>query len=63
VVELPGVDATSIQVIAADRVLVVAGERCRRDGALRERPADRRPSDCRKGAEARARHDHDRSQA
>ena len=29
VVELPGVDATSIQVIAADRVLVVAGERCR----------------------------------
>jgi HSP20 family protein len=29
VVELPGVDPTSIQVVAADRVLVVAGERCR----------------------------------
>jgi HSP20 family protein len=29
VVELPGVDADSIQVIAADRVLLVAGERCR----------------------------------
>jgi HSP20 family molecular chaperone IbpA len=29
VVELPGVDPGSIQVIAADRVLVVAGERCR----------------------------------
>ena len=28
-VELPGVDADSIKVIAADRVLVVAGERCR----------------------------------
>src|SRR5690242_20467858 len=28
-VELPGVDAGSIKVIAADRVLVVAGERCR----------------------------------
>jgi len=29
IVELPGVEPTSIQVIAADRVLVVAGERCR----------------------------------
>jgi HSP20 family protein len=29
VVELPGVDPSSIQVVAADRVLVVAGERCR----------------------------------
>jgi len=29
VVELPGVDPERIQVIAADRVLVVAGERCR----------------------------------
>jgi HSP20 family protein len=29
VVELPGVDPDSIQVIAADHVLVVAGERCR----------------------------------
>jgi HSP20 family protein len=29
VVELPGVDPGSIKVIAADRVLVVAGERCR----------------------------------
>jgi len=28
-VELPGVDASSIKVVAADRVLVVAGERCR----------------------------------
>jgi HSP20 family protein len=28
-VELPGVDPEQIQVIAADRVLVVAGERCR----------------------------------
>jgi HSP20 family protein len=28
-VELPGVEPTSIQVVAADRVLVVAGERCR----------------------------------
>ena len=28
-VELPGVDPSSIQVVAADRVLVVAGERCR----------------------------------
>jgi HSP20 family molecular chaperone IbpA len=29
VVELPGVDPGSIRVVAADRVLVVAGERCR----------------------------------
>jgi HSP20 family protein len=29
VVELPGVDPGAIKVIAADRVLVVAGERCR----------------------------------
>jgi HSP20 family protein len=29
VVELPGVDPSSIHVVAADRVLVVAGERCR----------------------------------
>jgi HSP20 family protein len=29
VVELPGVDPTQIKVVAADRVLVVAGERCR----------------------------------
>ena len=29
VVELPGVESGSIKVIAADRVLVVAGERCR----------------------------------
>jgi len=28
-VELPGVDPSSIKVVAADRVLVVAGERCR----------------------------------
>jgi HSP20 family molecular chaperone IbpA len=28
-VELPGVDPDSIKVVAADRVLVVAGERCR----------------------------------
>jgi HSP20 family protein len=31
VVELPGVDPTSIQIVAADRVLVVAGERRRPD--------------------------------
>ncbi len=29
IVELPGVEPASIKVIAADRVLVVAGERCR----------------------------------
>jgi len=29
IVELPGVDPSSIRVVAADRVLVVAGERCR----------------------------------
>ncbi len=29
VVEVPGVDPSSIKVVAADRVLVVAGERCR----------------------------------
>jgi HSP20 family molecular chaperone IbpA len=29
VVELPGVDPSTLKVIAADRVLVVAGERCR----------------------------------
>jgi HSP20 family protein len=29
IVELPGVDPGAIQVVAADRVLVVAGERCR----------------------------------
>jgi HSP20 family protein len=29
VVELPGVDPDAIQVVAGDRVLVVAGERCR----------------------------------
>jgi HSP20 family protein len=29
IVELPGVDPKSIRVVAADRVLVVAGERCR----------------------------------
>jgi HSP20 family protein len=28
-VELPGVDPSTIKVVAADRVLVVAGERCR----------------------------------
>ena len=31
IVEQPGVDPASIKVIAADRVLVVAGERCRPD--------------------------------
>lgn len=31
VVELPGVDPSSIHVVAADRVLVIAGERCRPD--------------------------------
>jgi HSP20 family protein len=29
VVELPGIEPASIKVVAADRVLVVAGERCR----------------------------------
>jgi len=29
IVELPGVDPASIHVVAADRVLLVAGERCR----------------------------------
>ena len=29
VVELPGVDPKTLQVVAADRMLVVAGERCR----------------------------------
>ena len=29
VVELPGVDPETLQVVAADRMLVVAGERCR----------------------------------
>jgi HSP20 family protein len=29
VVELPGVDPSSVHVVAADRVLVIAGERCR----------------------------------
>ena len=37
VVELPGVDPSSIQVVAADRVLVVAGERCRPDVSGRYR--------------------------
>ncbi len=29
IVELPGIDPAAIKVVAADRVLVVAGERCR----------------------------------
>lgn len=37
VVELPGVDPASIQVVAADRVLLVAGERCRPDASGRYR--------------------------
>ena len=37
VVELPGVDPSSIQVVAADRVLVVAGDRCRPDVSGRYR--------------------------
>ena len=31
-VELPGVDPSEIKVVAAERVLVVAGERCRPPG-------------------------------
>ena len=34
-VELPGVDPSTLQVVAADRVLVVAGERCRPKGGGR----------------------------
>ena len=34
-IELPGVDPGSIKVVAADRVLVVAGERCRPKGSGR----------------------------
>ena len=34
-VELPGVDPNTLQVVAADRVLVVAGERCRPKGSGR----------------------------
>jgi HSP20 family molecular chaperone IbpA len=34
-VELPGVDPSTLQVVAADRVLVVAGERCRPKGSGR----------------------------
>src|SRR4051794_11082495 len=37
IVELPGVDPSEIKVIAADRVLVVAGERRRPEGAGRYR--------------------------
>jgi HSP20 family molecular chaperone IbpA len=34
-VELPGVDPGTLKVVAADRVLVVAGERCRPEGTGR----------------------------
>ncbi len=34
-VELPGVDPSTLKVVAADRVLVVAGERCRPRGSGR----------------------------
>jgi HSP20 family protein len=34
-VELPGVDPSTLKVVAADRVLVVAGERCRPEGGGR----------------------------